>query len=267
MKRFPLWLRAELLRVRLVQGLRGKAKQNSILWLDPDERGSFHGPPNDGLSYGTRTEAELLDLVRASAAPVVWIRGREPLAHPGAGKLVRRIVDGGRTVFLETDGFYLRQRIHEFRPVSRLFLTLKFHGLERMNDLRAGRNGTFGRALEGIRAAKLSGFLICGHVLVDAATDLSELAQLKEQLLGMDADGLLASTAPGVLNTANHDRKVVEQKLREAQKMLESRGWGTLARLLDTESRSVQENPRGMRDSERTSQPAENVREEGVEVQ
>jgi hypothetical protein len=264
MKRFPLWLRAELLRARFVQELRSSTKQNLVLWLDPKGHADLSGPPDNGHSPEIKTEAELLDLVRASAAPVVWIGGSEPLSHSGTGKLARRIVDCGRAVFVETDGYFLRQRIHEFRPVSRLFLTVKFYGLQRSSDLRAGRDGTFGRAIEGIRTAKLSGFLICGYVLVDAETDLGEVAQWKEQLLGMDADGLLVSAAPGALSGENRDKEIAARKLMEARKMIESRGWGVFSRLIEKEFRSVQETAR-IDVSGRTSE-AEDVAEEGVEV-
>src|SRR5713101_3140205 len=60
-----------------------------------------------------------------SRSPVVWIRGSEPLYHPGIAHLVRAITQNGHFVFLETDGALLRRRIHEFQPVSRLFLTVR----------------------------------------------------------------------------------------------------------------------------------------------
>lgn len=207
-----------------------------------------------------------MDLVRTSVAPVVWTGGGEPLGLPGTGKLTRRIVDCGRSVFLETDGYYLRQRIHEFRPVSQLFLTLKFYGLQRSNDLRAGREGTFGRAMEGIRTAKLSGFLICGHVLVDEATDLGELPELREKLLGMDADGLFVSAAPGAQSGANRDTETMARKLNEARRIFESSGWGAFAHLLEEETRNHAERAESRRENGRTSEQAEDVAEEGVEV-
>jgi MoaA/NifB/PqqE/SkfB family radical SAM enzyme len=266
MKRFPLWLRAKLLRARIAQGLRGKGERRLVLRLDSGSHVDFSSPSGSERVHSPLHAAELLDLVRASDAPVVWIGGSEPLAHPGTGKLARRIADCGRTVFVQMDGFYLRQRIHEFRPVSRLFLTLDFYGLQRSNDLRAGRDGTFGRAIEGMRTAKLSGFLICGHVLVDAETDLGEVAQLREQLLAMDADGLFASVAPRALREENRTKEIVERKLMETRKIVESGGWEAFSRLMEKEFRGVQEKARGARESGRTSEQREDVAEEGVEV-
>jgi MoaA/NifB/PqqE/SkfB family radical SAM enzyme len=265
MKRFPFWLWAELLRGQLAQSLRGSAKQNLILRLDPADHGSVSGPPGNGNPPGIRTETDILGLVEASDAPVVWIGGSEPLRHSGIGGLARRVVDRGRTVFVETDGFHLRQRIHEFRPVSRLYLTLKFYGLQRSNDMRVRKDWVFRRAIEGIRAAKLSGFLICGHVLVDAETDLDEVKQLKEQLLGMDVDGLLVSAPPGGFRAENQEREIAERKLMEARKIVESRGWGAFGRLLERESREVWEREQSASERDRIPQPT-NEQEEGVEV-
>jgi len=255
-----------MLRARFTRVLRRGAKQKLILLLDPDDHRSFHGPPDSRDFNGTRTEAEFLDLVRGSGAPAVWIGGGEPLEHPGTGKLTRRIVDCGRTVFLETDGYYLRQRIHEFRPVSRLFLTLKFYGLRRSNDLRAGREGTFGRAVEGIRTAKLSGFLICPHILVDAATDLGELPELRDKLLGMDADGLLVSPAPGARSSANREKEAVGRKLTEARKIFGDLGWRMFARLLDEETRNEPARAERGHESGQASEHTGQVADEGVEV-
>ena len=265
MWRFPLRLRAELLRARCAQALRGKAKQTLILRLEPDGEANLSVPSGTEHAPTTQSEAELLDMVQASAAPVVWIGGSEPLLHPAIGKLARRIVDCGRTVFLETDGFYLRQRIHEFRPVSRLFLTLKFYGLQLSHDIRAGRAGAFERAVEGMRTAKLSGFLICAHALIDERTNLDEMAQLREQLLGMDADGLLVSAAPGALNAANRERGSLERKLHEARKLIGNRGWEAFSRLMVTGARDKQDTAGRARESGQAAQQAAEVREEGVQ--
>lgn len=263
MRRFPLWLRAELLRARFAQSWRGSATRKLILRLDLDDDEGASRLASGGSSPETRIERDILGSVDASRAPVVWIGGSDPLAFPGVGQLARRIVDCGRTVFVETDGFYLRRRIHEFRPVSRLYLTPRFYGLQRSNDLRVGREGTFGRAIEGIRAAKLSGFLICGHVLVDAKSDLNKVAQLKELLLGMDADGLVVSSEPEALSS---DKEALDQKLREARKMVESKGWGAFGRLLEHESSQIQTIKRNAGVTNRILQLAADQQQEGVEV-
>ncbi|MFI5058000.1 MAG: radical SAM protein [Candidatus Acidiferrales bacterium] len=176
-----------------------------------------------------------LDAVRRSSAPVVWIGGGEPLLHPEIGRLARRIVDTGRHVFVHTDGALLRRRIHEFRPVSRLFLTVQFEGFEQAHDRRAQREGAFRVAVDGIRTAKLSGFLVCAHIVAHTDTELAELEQLRHYLEARDVDGF-------VVVPANNFRAALQQKeseplrrrLHAARAQVRSRRWQLFSRLLES---------------------------------
>lgn len=230
---FPLRLSADLLRARLLRALRGKAEQNLIARVNPADAG-WSSAHEQGAPFPDRkSDSELLAALQAGAAPIVWIGGREPLLQPAIGNLARGIADSGRTVFMETDGVLLRRRIHEFRPNSRLFVTVKFHGLERAHDLRAGRSGVFRDAVEGIRTAKLSGFLICAHALIDEETRLGDIAQLKEYLAALDADGFLVSAAPGGAKGANRGSDSLRNKVIEARTLIGNTGWERLSRLLE----------------------------------
>jgi hypothetical protein len=233
MMSFPLRLRADLLRARFLQSLRGKAAQNFIVRVNPAEAARLSAHPQGAPSAGGKSDSELLALLRASAAPIVWIGGSEPFLQPAIGNLARRIVDSGHTVFVETDGVMLRRRIHEFRPISRLFVTVKFHGPEQVHDLRSGRSGVFRSAVEGIRTAKLSGFLICAHALIDEETRLEDIGQLKGYLAALDADGFLVSAAPDAVNAANRGSDSLREKVSEARKLIGNPGWEHLSRLLE----------------------------------
>ncbi len=77
--------------------------------------------------------------------------------------------------FVEMDETLLRRRIHEFRPVSRLYLVLPLNGLEDVHDSRAQHTGNFRATMEAIRTAKLSGFHICIETTIFPRFDRSEL--------------------------------------------------------------------------------------------
>src|SRR5690349_6572289 len=138
--RFPLRLSAALLRTRVSTLLTGSSRSRAILHAVADE--------------------DVAARLKNAPAPVVWVGGEEPLLHPEIGRLTNSLIEDNRHVFLHADGYHLRQRIHAFRPDSRLFLTLQFAGLEETHNRVMGRSDAFRRSLEGIRAAKLSGFLI-----------------------------------------------------------------------------------------------------------
>lgn len=230
---FPLRLRADLLRARFLQSFRGKSPQNLIVRVNPAAASRLSAHSQAAASSAKECDVELSALLQAGPAPIVWIGGSEPLLQPAIGNLARRICDSGPTVFVETDGVLLRRRIHEFRPISRLFITVKFHGLEQVHDLRSGRSGVFRAAVEGIRAAKLSGFLICAHVLIDEETRLEDIAELKGYLGALDADGLVVSAAPHALNAANRASDALRGKVSAARALIENAGWERVSRLLE----------------------------------
>src|SRR5271168_120059 len=222
---FPLRLRAALLRARFLQSVRGKSPQNLIVRVNPAVAARLSAHSQGAASSAVECDTELSALLHAASAPIVWIGGSEPLLQPAIGNLARRICDYGPTVFVETDGVLLRRRIHEFRPISRLFITVKFHGLEQVHNLRSGRAGVFRAAVEGIRAAKLSGFLICAHVLLDEETRLEDIAELTGYLGALDADGLLVSPAPHAVNAANPGSDTLRSKVSAARELIANTGW------------------------------------------
>lgn len=224
--RFPFGLAADLAIGRARQIMRGSPHHPLFMHLSV-----FAGSAD---SPAPLASCECMSAVRASSAPVVWIESSESLLHPEIGRLARRLVDSGRYVFVTTAGALLRRRIHEFRPVSRLFLTVQFQGSERWHDQRVGREGAFRDALDGIRTAKLSGFLVCAQVRVYADTELEELAELWEILAQRDVDGFIV--CPGIhsekVEQDGHQNLALQTKLREAQARILGRRWRWFSQLL-----------------------------------
>ncbi len=225
--RFPLGLTVDLAWGRAKQTLRGAIVHPLLLQLPV-----FAGSPH---SVTPLASCECLSIVRASSAPVVWIGGSEPLLHLEIGRLARRIADTGRHVFVTTDGALLRRRIHEFRPVSRLFLTVQFHGREELHDRRAGREGAFRDALDGIRTANLSGFLVCAQIIVYPDAEITDLEKLRETLTLRDVDGLVVCAAQDYGRGERHrsENLAMERRLSEARARIPGRRWRWFSRLLN----------------------------------
>jgi hypothetical protein len=263
---FPLRLSADLLRARFLRSLRGNVQENLIVRVNAAEVARLSAYSEGASSSGKNSDGEHLAMPRASAAPIVWIGGSEPLAQPAVGNLARRIADSGRTVFVETDGVLLRRRIHEFRPVAQLFITVKFHGPEHVHDLRSGRAGVFRAAVEGIRTAKLSGFLICAHALIDEQTRLEDIAQLKEYLNALDADGFLVSAAPSAGDSAKRGSDSLRSKVIEARKLIANAGWERLSRLLESQTLPAQDSSENAAAAHLPQVHEESTREESVRV-
>lgn len=174
------------------------------------------------------------DSVRTAAkskAPVLWIGGSEPLDHAEVGRVAFALNAHGRNVFIHTDGQSLRQRIHEFRPDPRLFLTVELAGREAFHDRAVGKTGAFWRVMEGIRAAKLSGFYVCAHVSVTEKTELCETGELFEFLDRYDADGFIVSSGGSVQATLS---AAYQEKLEELRGLVRCSRWEHFSKLLES---------------------------------
>jgi hypothetical protein len=223
MTRFPLRLWAALAKGRIFRRRSpGEANCSPILRLDAEEL--LHRAAQQPVSHETVRE------ILHARKPIVWIGGSEPLVHPGIAHLTRLIAQSGHFLFLDTDGVLLRQRIHEFQPTSRFYFSIRFHGCEAEHDRRAGRAGAFRAAIEGIRVARLSGFLLCGHTVLQAESDAAGLTRLWSELRGCDLDGMLISSGAVAASRASGVARVV----LEARRRLLRPGWEAFSRLVDS---------------------------------
>src|SRR6516165_4666937 len=139
--------------------------------------------------------AECLGAVDEGGAPIVSICGGEPLIYPDIGQLVRALLNRRKHIYLCTNGMFIQKRLHEFRPTSRFFFNVHLDGLEETHDLAVERKGVFKAAVEGIKAAKRAGFLVCTNTTIFKETDLNEIDALFEYLNTLDVDGFMISPA------------------------------------------------------------------------
>jgi MoaA/NifB/PqqE/SkfB family radical SAM enzyme len=225
MMRFPLRLTADIIRARLTKRLGFARDACPIQFLDAAE--ILHQDSSHPVSH------ERIREINSSRSPVIWMGGTEPLRHAGISHLVRAITQTGHFVFLETDGTLLRRRIHEFQPVPRLFLTVRLEPSAKSNTPKGVRAGAFELAVEGIRAARLSGFLICVHARVRPETELTEAAELIQFARSLDVDGIVITPANDASNSAHPDAAALLRKTEEARKLIGSKWWESFSRIVE----------------------------------
>src|SRR6266700_2706380 len=121
---------------------------------------------------------ECLASVDECGAPIVSICGGEPMIYPEIGRLVRDILRRRKHIYLCTNGMFIKKKLAEFRPTSRFFFNVHLDGLEETHDRAVERQGVFQAAVEGIRAAKQAGFMVCTNTTIFKETDLDEVDQL-----------------------------------------------------------------------------------------
>jgi hopanoid biosynthesis associated radical SAM protein HpnH len=157
-------------------------------------------------------------------APIVSICGGEPMIYPELGTLVSELLNRKKHIYLCTHGMFLRKRLHEFKPSSRLFFNVHLDGLEKTHDLCVEREGVFRQAIDGIKAAKQAGFLVCTNTTIFKETDLNEIRQLFEYLSGLGVDGFMVSPAYSYAAVDTKEifmsREDIRQKFRQARELL-----------------------------------------------
>src|ERR1700741_2964191 len=121
---------------------------------------------------------ECLASVDEGGAPIVSICGGEPMISPELGRRVPGILQRRKHIFLCPNGMFIKKRLHEFKPTSRFFFNVHLDGLEETHDRAVERKGVFKSAVEGIKAAKQAGFLVCTNTTVFKDTNLDEIDAL-----------------------------------------------------------------------------------------
>ncbi|HWE38368.1 MAG TPA: adenosyl-hopene transferase HpnH [Isosphaeraceae bacterium] len=166
---------------------------------------------------------ECLAAVDECGAPVVSICGGEPMIYPGIGELTARILARRKSVYLCTNGMFIRKKLNEFKPSSRFFFNVHLDGMRATHDVAVEREGVFDAAVDGIKAAKEAGFLVCTNTTVFKETDMGELEELFAFLTDLGVDGFMIS--PGYEYSAVQDKEIfltramIREKFRAAEAM------------------------------------------------
>jgi hopanoid biosynthesis associated radical SAM protein HpnH len=164
-----------------------------------------------------------LSAVDECGAPIVSICGGEPMMYPQLPELVESTLARGRHIYLCTNGMYIVSRLHQFKPDPRFFFNVHLDGMRESHDIAVEREGVFDAAVEGIRAAKKAGFMVCTNTTIYRETDMRELEALFEYLQQFGVDGHMVSPAYGYSAVDAREifltREEVHEKFREVDRL------------------------------------------------
>src|SRR5881296_2846884 len=223
--RFPLSMSASIAGYVFKQKLLGAKKFPMVLMLEP-----LHACNLTCTGCGRIREyvatikekltiEECLESVDECPAPVVSICGGEPLIYPHIGELTAQILKRKRSVYLCTNGMFIRKKLAEFKPSNRFFFNVHVDGMEKTHDIAVEREGVFKQAIEGIKVAKAAGFLVCTNTTVFAETNMEEIDELFGYLQGLGVDGHMISPAYSYqavhVDTIFMDRDMIQKKFRQ----------------------------------------------------
>jgi hopanoid biosynthesis associated radical SAM protein HpnH len=234
--RFPLSLTTDMAGYMVKKKLRRERRFPLVLMLEPLHACNLTCTGCGRIrEYETTIKEKLsveecLASVDEAGAPIVSICGGEPLIYPHIGELVRGILRRRKHIYLCTNGMFIRKKLHLFRPTTRFFFNVHLDGLEETHDKAVEREGVFKEAVEGIKAAKAAGHLVCTNTTVYKETDMAEIDALFAYLTKLGVDGFMLSPAYGyaAVHKTNPTgaaeifltREQVKQKFREADQLL-----------------------------------------------
>lgn len=199
--RYPLKMTVNLSRYVVSNKVRGTKKFPMVLMLEPLHACNLTCTGCGRIREYKSTINEMLSVDECLAAvddcgsPIVSICGGEPLIYPEIGKLTQEILARGRHIILCTNGMFIKKKLHEFKPSSSFFWNVHLDGMERTHDLCVEKDGVFRDAIEGIKAAKAAGFLVCSNTTIYKETDLNEIAELYAYCDELGVDGYMLSPA------------------------------------------------------------------------
>src|ERR1700731_4575356 len=210
--RYPLKMTANLAKYIAGQRLRGADKFPMVMMLEPLHACNLTCTGCGRIREYESTISHRLSLEQClhaadeCGAPIVSICGGEPTLYPEIGPLVAKLIERNKTIYLCTNGMFIRKRIKEFRPTEKFFFNVHLDGMEKNHDIAVERPGVFREAIEGIRVAKQAGFKVCTNTTVYKETDMKEIEELFEYLTQFNVDGHMISPAYGY--SAVNDREI-----------------------------------------------------------
>lgn len=233
--KFPAGLGARQLLRKISQTLRG-GQVPAIFHLLPLVN---HFPPGAQLENANpdtewHSPTACVQAANAVGAPLVWLGGTEPLFHPAIGDVASALAESGRYVFLHTSGAGLRKRIHELKPIPRLYLTLEISMDEPVHAASSTKsNGrlSYETVAEALSLARLSGFFLCAHFTVNSATSASAVAARLQFLGPLHLDGVAVSSC-SIYSVSSTDAAATKT-LAEVTRLIPSPGWRTFSRQLE----------------------------------
>jgi hopanoid biosynthesis associated radical SAM protein HpnH len=229
--RFPLSMTTKLSKYIAGKRMRGVEKFPLVMMLEP-----LHACNLTCTGCGrireykdTITEQisveQCLKAVDECGSPIVSICGGEPMIYRPLGQLVTEILDRGKHIYLCTHGMFIKKRLKEFKPTSHFFFNVHLDGMEATHDMCVERKGVFRQAIDGIRAAKDAGFMVCTNTTIYKQTDLKEIAELFQYLQQFGVDG--HTIAPSYSYAAVQKKEIfmsraeIHEKFRAATQILE----------------------------------------------
>lgn len=185
----------------LRQRLSGRRQYPLVLMLEPLFRCNLACAGCGKIQYPAHvlkrqlTPSECFAAVEECGAPMVSIPGGEPLLHPDIAEIVRGLVARRKYIYLCTNALLLKEKLEEglFQPSKYLTFSVHMDGQEENHDFAVCREGTFKKAIEGIRLAVQMGFRVTTNTTLFQGADPNSVRAFFDEMMELGVEGMMLS--------------------------------------------------------------------------
>ncbi len=181
------------------QKLKGRKQYPLVLMLEPLLRCNLDCAGCGKIQYPAHvlkknlTPEECFRAVDECGAPVVSIPGGEPLLHPQIAEIVNGLVARKKYIYLCTNALLLTQRLDEFTPSKYLSFSVHMDGQREHHDFSVCREGTYDKAVAGIRLALQRGFRVTTNTTLFEGTNPQSVRQFFDDMMEIGVEGMMLS--------------------------------------------------------------------------
>jgi hopanoid biosynthesis associated radical SAM protein HpnH len=195
----------------LTQKIKGRKRYPLVLMLEPLFRCNLACAGCGKIQYPAHilkkdlSPEECFKAVDECGAPMVSIPGGEPLMHPQIDQIVAGLVARKKYVYLCTNALLLSEKLHLFTPSKFLSFSVHMDGQREHHDFSVCREGTYDKALEGIRKAIAAGFRVTTNTTLFDGADPNSVRQFFDEMMTVGVEGMMVS--PGYTYDKAPDQK------------------------------------------------------------
>ncbi|MFN9124787.1 MAG: adenosyl-hopene transferase HpnH [bacterium] len=185
----------------LGQKLRGRKRYPLVLMLEPLFRCNLACAGCGKIQYPAHilrrqlTPQQCFDAAEECGAPMVSIPGGEPLLHPDIKEIVEGLVARGKYIYLCTNALLLKEKLEAglFKPSKFLTFSVHMDGQEENHDFAVCREGTYQKAVDGIRLAVKMGFRVTTNTTLFEGADPNSVRAFFDEMMALGVEGKMLS--------------------------------------------------------------------------
>jgi len=185
----------------LKQRLKGRKRYPLVLMLEPLFRCNLACAGCGKIQYPAhilKKNLPLEDCLRAvdeCGAPMVSIPGGEPLLYPHIRELVEELVKRKKYIYLCTNALLLEEKLEAgwFKPSKYLTFSIHMDGQEEHHDFAVCREGTYEKAIAGMRKAVDMGFRVTTNTTLFEGADPNSVREFFDEMMELGVEGMMIS--------------------------------------------------------------------------